>query len=359
MTREVAGVSDATLLESFEKHRNELRLHCYRMMGSSLDADDLLQEAALRAWRAKSALAEAASLRAWLYRITTNVCLDELGRRRSRVLPFEAGTPASEPGSVTLNPQLEAFIEPCPRSWFEPAPSDPSSSYEARESVALAFVAALQQLTPRQRATLLLRDVVGLSAEETAQALELSLQAANSALFRARSTVEVRLAGQPPATPEPPDPATQGLLARYLAAWNQLDVAAFVALLHEEVRTTMPPSPSWLAGRRDHVAFYTPMFAAQRPGAFVAIPTAANATAAFAFYRQLAASQPHVLRAIHLVELKDDAIVSIDHFMLPELGPLFGLPATLGKAEVDVALEERSCLELIGEHFSKRGQSHS
>jgi RNA polymerase sigma-70 factor, ECF subfamily len=359
MNCEMAGVSEPTLLESFERHRHELRLHCYRMLGSSLDVDDLLQEAALRAWRGRAALAEAANVRAWLYRITTNVCLDELGRRRSRVLPFEAGTAASEPGSVTLSPEPEAFIEPCPRTWFETAPRDPLASYEARESVALAFVAALQRLTPTQRATLLLRDVVGLSAEETAHALELNLQAANSALFRARSAVETKLAHQDPAGYQPANAATQGLLARYLAAWNQLDVAAFVALLHEEVRTTMPPSPSWLAGRADHVAFYTPMFAAQRPGAFVAIPTAANATAAFAFYRQLAAGQPHVLRAIHLVEPKDDAIVSIDHFMLPELGPLFGLPATLGAAAVEVARDGRSCLEMIAEHFSNHRQSHS
>ncbi len=149
------------------------------------------------------------------------------------------------------------------------------------------------------------------------------------------------------------------MLARYLAAWNQLDVAAFIALLHDEVRTTMPPSPSWLAGRADNIAFYTPMFAAQRPGAFVAIPAAANATAAFAFYRQLAAHEPHVLRAIHLVELKDDAIVSIDHFMLPELGPLFGLPSALDRARVDVVVNGRSCLEVIAEHFSTRAPSHS
>lgn len=359
MTCEMAGLSDPALLDLFEQHRNELRLHCYRMLGSSHDADDMLQEAALRAWRAKGTLEQAANLRAWLYRITTNVCLDELGRRRARVLPFEAGTPASEPSTVTLNPDREAFIEPCPQSWFEPAASDPSTRYETRESVALAFVAALQQLTPTQRATLLLRDVVGLSAEETARALELNLQAANSALFRARTAVETKLAGQDPVTLQPPNAATQGLLARYLAAWNQLDVAAFVALLHEEVRTTMPPSPSWLAGRVDNVAFYTPMFAAQRPGAFVAIPAAANATAAFAFYRQLAAGEPHVLRAIHLVALKDGAIFSIDHFMLPELGPLFGLPAELNRVQVDGVLDGRSCLEIIAEHFSMRARSHS
>jgi RNA polymerase sigma-70 factor (ECF subfamily) len=359
MTCEMPGLSEAALLDSFEQHRNELRLHCYRMLGSSHDADDMLQEAALRAWRGQGALAEAANLRAWLYRITTNVCLDELARRRARTLPYEAGTPASEPGSVRSTADREAFIEPCPQLWFEATPSDPSLRYETRESVALAFVAALQQLTPTQRATLLLRDVVGLSAEETAQALELNLQAVNSALFRARTAVETKLAGRDPEGLQAPNAATQGLLARYLSAWNQLDVTAFVALLHDEVRTTMPPSPSWLAGRADNVAFYRAMFAAQRPGAFVAIPTAANATAAFAFYRSLAAGEPHVLRAIHLVELKDDAIIGIDHFMLPELGPLFGLPSSLGRAQIDVALDARSCLELIAEHFSTRARSHS
>jgi len=358
MTCEMATLSDPALLELFERHRNELRLHCYRMLGSSHDADDMLQEAALRAWRGKGALEDATNLRAWLYRITTNVCLDELGRRRTRVLPFQAGTPPTAPGSVTLAPDREAFIEPCPERWFEPVASDPALRYETRESVALAFVAALQQLTPTQRATLLLRDVVGLSAEETAQALELNLRAANSALFRARSAVETKLAGQAASTLQPLDAATQGLLARYLAAWNRLDVDAFVALLHDEVRTTMPPSPSWLQGRADNIAFYTPMFAAQRPGAFVAIPAAANATAAFAFYRSLSAGEPHALRAIHLVELRDDAIVGIDHFMLPELGPLFGLPATLDHVQVDGALEGRSCFELITEHFSTRGRSH-
>jgi len=359
MICEMAGLSDPALLDLFERHRNELRLHCYRMLGSSHDADDMLQEAALRAWRAKGSLEQAANLRAWLYRITTNVCLDELGRRRARVLPFEAGTPASEPSTVALNPDREAFIEPCPQLWFEPGSSDPSGRYEMHESVALAFVAALQQLTPAQRATLLLRDVVGLSAEETAQALELSLPAANSALFRARTAVETKLAARDSAPAPPLNQVTQRVLARYLRAWNQLDVAAFVALLHEEVRTTMPPSPSWLAGRADNATFYTAMFKAQHAGAFVAIPAAANATAAFAFYRQLAAGEAHVLRAIHLVEVKDELIISIDHFMLPELAPLFGLPSELARGQIDAALDGRSCLEVIAEHFATQSRSHS
>jgi RNA polymerase sigma-70 factor (ECF subfamily) len=359
MTCPMPAFSDPMLLELLERHRNELRLHCYRMLGSSHDADDMLQEVALRAWRGKGALERTANARAWLYRITTNVCLDELGRRQRRALPFEVGPAASDPSAMTSVPNREAFIEPCPELWFETATSDPSSRYETSESVALAFVAALQHLTPTQRATLLLRDVVGLSAEETAQALELGLQATNSALFRARTAVETRLAGSGAAPLTVPTPAVQGLLARYLKAWNQLDVEAFVALLHEEVRTTMPPSPSWLAGRAHNVDFYRPMFAAQRPGAFVAVPARANALGAFAFYRALAAGEPHRLRAIQLVDVRDGAIACIDHFMLPELGKVFGLPAELGRAQVDLALDGRPCLELVAAHFSTLARSHS
>jgi hypothetical protein len=131
-----------------------------------------------------------------------------------------------------------------------------------------------------------------------------------------------------------------------------------VALLHEEVRTTMPPSPSWIAGRALNADFYRPMFAAQRAGAFVAVPTAANAIAAFAFYRALAAGEPHRLRAIQLVDVRDEAIVGIDHFMLPELAALFGLPAELERAQVDLALDGRPCLRIADEHFSSRARSH-
>ena len=358
MTCEMAEFSDSALLELFERHRNELRLHCYRMLGSSHDADDMLQEAALRAWRGKGAIEEPAHARAWLYRIATNVCLDELGRRRSRVLPFEAGPPVAEASFEPQPADKEAFIEPCPQVWFEGGAADPAARYEMNESVTLAFVAALQELTPTQRATLLLRDVVGLSADETARALELGLPAANSALFRARAAVETKLLGQHRAKLATPSAAVQGVLARYLAAWNQLDVEAFVALLHDEVRTTMPPSPSWIAGRALNADFYRPMFAAQRAGAFVAIPAAANAVAAFAFYRALATGEPHRLRAIQLVDVRDDAIVGIDHFMLPELGPLFQLPPELEQPQVDLALDGRPCLQIADEHFSGRSRSH-
>ncbi len=337
-------LSDEKLLALFERSRNELRLHCYRMLGSSHDTDDVLQETAVRAWRAKASLGEPASARAWLYRIATNVCFDELAQRKTRHLPQDVGPALSDSNSTIAPAQQEAWVEPCPATWFADVTPDPAAGYELREGVALAFVAALQQLTPVQRATLLLRDVVGFSAQETARALELELEAANSALFRARSAVETKLAGKSAAQFERQSAATASVLSRYLAAWNQIDVEAFVALLHEEVRTTMPPSPTWIAGRARNVEFYRPMFAAQRPGMFVAIPTSANAPAAFAFYRALVAGEPHRLRAIQLVELRDDMISSIDHFMLPELGPAFGLPQELEVAQVAGGYISPPCL---------------
>jgi RNA polymerase sigma-70 factor (ECF subfamily) len=335
----MTGVSEAQLLAAFDQHKNELRLHCYRMLGSSHDSDDMLQEAAVRAWRSHRALADTSSVRAWLYRIVTNVCLDELSRRRSRCLPFEAGPAAADPTAPIAPPEREAWIEPCPDAWLE-ASSNPGARYEQREHVALAFVAALQHLTPLQRATLLLRDVVGFSAEETARALELGLEATNSALFRARAAVQAKLAGRKGIAPSPDDAALLPLLTRYLDAWNRLDLEAFVNLLHEEVRTTMPPSPTWIAGRDANVRFYTPMFTSRRPGSFAAIPMRSNAQAAFAFYRPEPAGGPHLLRAIQLVEICDGAISAIDHLLFPELGPIFGLAAELD------------------EHFSPASESH-
>ncbi len=341
----MSAMTEQGLLASFEQHRRELRLHCYRMLGSSHDTDDVLQETAVRAWRSKESLQDPASVRAWLYRIASNVCFDELQRRRARQLPYEAA-PAAPPDDLRVAPaQPDAWVEPCPAAWFDEVTPDPAARYELRESVALAFVAAMQHLTPVQRAALLLRDVVGLSAQETAQALEIGVEAANSALFRARSAVDAKIATRVSGAGAA-SAADDHVLARYLAAWNQIDVEAFVTLLHDEVRTTMPPSPTWIAGRASNVEFYRPMFAAQRPGSFVAIPTRANARAAFAFYRALSSSEPHLLRAIQLVELRDQAVVSIEHYLLPELGPAFGLPRELGRGHFDAAEVALPCLDL-------------
>ena len=329
----MTGFSEQALNELLERHRNELRLHCYRMLSSSHDIDDVLQETAVRAWRGRASQLKPESARAWLYRIATNVCLDELGRRRRRCLPFEAGPPTVDVDLAAAPGERESWIEPCPESWCTGVTADPEARYQTHQGVTLAFVAALQHLTATQRAALLLRDVVGLSAEEAAQALELGLEATNSALFRARQSVESKLAGRQQGQLSTPSSAVPELLARYLAAWNELRIDAFVELLHDEVRTSMPPLAMWIAGRADNIAFYRPMFAAQRPGSFLALPTAANAQPAFAFYRSLGPHEPHRLRAIQVIELRDQLVVSIDHFMLPELAPIFGLAAELGQTQ--------------------------
>jgi RNA polymerase sigma-70 factor (ECF subfamily) len=334
-----------------EKHRNELRLHCYRMLGSSHDSDDMVQETATRAWRARESVKDASSSRAWLYRIATNVCLDELGRRKARHLSFETGLAAADPRAPIAAPDPEALLEPCPDAWL--AGGDPSSRYEAREAVAIAFIAAIHHLTAPQRAALLLRDVVGFSAEETAAALELGLEATNSALFRARRAVEDKV-GDRDRERAPRDEGVEAVLARYLRAWNELDIGAFTALLHDEVKTTMPPSPTWIDGRADNTAFYEFMFAAQRPRTFFATETAANGQTAFAFYRTSADDDPYRLRAIQLVTLRDGKVTNIDHFMLPELATAFGLPREIPRSAGDPVAAARSCVELAAEALSRR-----
>jgi RNA polymerase sigma-70 factor (ECF subfamily) len=328
-----------------ERHRNELRLHCYRMLGSSHDSDDMLQETMIRAWRAKDGVQDAANLRAWLYRIATNVCLDELSRRRVRRLPDEAGPSSTATSVDTTTADLEAFIEPCPDAWFTGVSADPAARYETRECVALAFIAVLQHLSATQRATLLLRDVVGMSAADTAKALELGVEAANSALFRARAAIDSKLSGRDPSEFARPSAAVDTLLARYLRAWNEVDIDAFIALLHAEVKTTMPPLPMWIDGRDRHVAFYRPMFAAQRLGIFLARPTAANGQPALAFYRANTTDEPYRLRAIQLVGVRDGAIVAIDHFMLPEVFGCFDLPLEMERIS-DGSPVPRPCIEI-------------
>ena len=199
-------------------HRSELRLHCYRMLGSSNDGDDMVQETLVRAWRAKASLQDPARARPWLYRIATNVCLDELARRPKRTLPAGGDRPA-DPGGEPAPPSEQWWVEPCPSAWLDGAPHDPATRVELKESIALAFVVALQVLTPPQRAVLLLRDVVGLSAEETARALGITVPAANSALHRARTAVEEREVGRT-------EEVDEDLLGRYVRAWEAADIDA-------------------------------------------------------------------------------------------------------------------------------------
>jgi RNA polymerase sigma-70 factor (ECF subfamily) len=288
------------------------------MLGSSHDSDDLVQESLLRAWRARDTLVDPALLAPWLYRIATNACLDELARRPRRVLASEL-RPAADPAALPDGPLDEAlWLEPMPDSWLTAAPAvDPEARYTLRESVALAFIAALQVLTPAQRATLLLRDVVGMSADETAGALDQSVSATNSALHRARAAIDEKVARRDPAS-FAATPADAAALAGYVRAIADCDVEAMIALLHDDVHTTMPPSPTWIAGRAANEIFYRRMFAAWRRGDVAVTPLGANGGHGFAFHRGGA------VRAIEVVELRDGLIARMHHFMQPTLPALFG-----------------------------------
>jgi RNA polymerase sigma-70 factor (ECF subfamily) len=322
--------SDRDFLRSVEPLRGAIRLQCSRMLGSSHDGEDVVQETWLRAWRAKESLEDPALLKPWLYRIATNVCLDELKRRPRRLLASDAYPPAEDPRPPFPSVSEPVWLEPMPDAWLEGEEGrDPLSRYDLKESVALAFVAALQCLSPIQRATLLLRDVVGLSAQETAAALGVGLQAANSALFRARAAVEEKLGGRDPGAIAARSTVDEALLARYVRAFEEANLDAIVALFHDEVRTTMPPAPTWLAGRAANERFYRMLFASLCPGQFRHLRIRANGEPALAFYRPETPDAPHTLHAIQLVAMREGAIISVDHFMIPEIFPLFGVPREL------------------------------
>jgi RNA polymerase sigma-70 factor (ECF subfamily) len=300
------------------------------MLGSSHDGDDVVQETMLRAWRAKDSLEDPALVRPWLYRIATNACLDELKRRPRRLLASDASPPAEDAGPPFARIEEPVWLEPMPDAWLEGVDArDPQASYALKESVALAFVAALQCLSPVQRATLLLRDVVGLTASETASALGIGLPAANSALFRARTAIEDKLGGRDPATLAGHAEVDEALLEHYIRAFEEADLDAIVALFHDDLRTTMPPVPVWVAGRVANERFYRRTFASLVRGEYHHLHTGANGQPALAFYRRPPTGGAHKLAAIQLVTTRDGRIATIDHFMLPEVFPLFAVPREL------------------------------
>ena len=333
-----------------DEHRRELRGHCYRMLGSAFDAEDAVQETLLRAWRARDRFEGRAALRSWLYRIATNVCLDMLSGRARRARPMdlssaawapvEASLAARRPGTAWVEPMLDARVLPAGAS-AQPSASpeahgDPAEVAVVRESVRLAFVAALQHLPPRQRAVLLLRDVARYRAEEVAGLLGTSVAAVNSALQRARATLASRRPGDGPGDGQAFDPldrAQQDLLARYLAAFEAYDVERLVALLCEDATQSMPPYAMWLRGRESIAAWL------RGPGRGCAgsrlLPVVVNGAPGFAQYR---ASGPggrggrheprgHEPWALHALDVADGQVLAITSFLDTRLFPLLDLPA--------------------------------
>lgn len=321
-----------------EPLRREIKLHCYRMLGSLHEAEDAIQEAYLRAWRSYDSFQEG-SFRAWLYRIATNVCLNAIESRKlaQRLLPDQLAPAAATIQMPDGPPSTEiAWLEPYPDSEMESiadnAPN-PEARYTARESVQLAFVAAIQVLPPRQRAALLLCDVLGWAVDEAATLFGGSTASINSALQRARETLGKRYGAGQPATSVRPNPAQQKLLDRYLKAWEGHDIDGFVALLKEDATFTMPPWLLWFAGRQAIGSFFA--MAWMHCSGLRLVPTAANGQSAFGLYEYSDADARWNARAIHVLTLQDETIATLTAFELPtgpQLFPAFGLPPILPPA---------------------------
>jgi RNA polymerase sigma-70 factor (ECF subfamily) len=315
-----------------EPYRAELHAHCYRMLGSVHDADDALQEALLGAWRGLAGFEGRSSLRSWLYRITTNACLRQLARRPRRVLAVEYG-PAAAPEDDLGEPVADpVFLEPYPDDRLQPQDRSaaPEARYELRESVELAFVAALQHLPATQRAVLILREVLGFSAAEVAGILETTPAAVNSALQRARKAVDRRL----------PRPAQQAeldalgadgrrqLVDAFVTAWERADVAALLDLLAEDARFSMPPLRAWFRGREDIGRFFAERVFATP---WRLLPIRANGQLAFACYQGDPDGDRFRLGAVNLLRVRTGRIVEIAGFLDPGVHRRFGLPDELPK----------------------------
>jgi RNA polymerase sigma-70 factor, ECF subfamily len=318
-----------------EPYRHELKVHCYRMLGSVHEAEDLVQETYLRAWRGFERFDGSGMFRAWLYRIATNACLNELASRKSakRLLPDQLDGPINALELPSAPATEIAWLEPYPDSQLDDIADErpnPEARYASREAVQLAFVAAIQQLPPRQRAALLLCDVLGWAAAETATLLGGSTASINSALQRARETLSKRYPDGRPQMAERLDAAHQELLARYVMAWEGHDVDGFVALLKEDAAVTMPPWLQWFVGRDAVRAFFSMVW--KTCGGLRLVPTAANGQPAFAVYERNAANGTWVAHSIQVLTLEHDAISSLTLFLEPRLVQAFALPLILADA---------------------------
>jgi RNA polymerase sigma-70 factor, ECF subfamily len=309
-------------VEQAAPFRAELIAHCYRMLGSVHDAEDLVQETYLRGWRGYQSFEERAALKTWLYRIATTACLRALENRARRVLPTGLGDGSIDPdANLDRKAGSQAWLEPIPDAMFK----TPEDNVTARQSVRLAVMTALQELPARQRAVLILRDVVQFSAAEVAELLETTPTAVNSSLQRARTRL-AELSPTEESMSEPDDAERRELLDRYCEAFENADVAALTALLQADVKLEMPPLPVWFTGK-DAVLRFLVGRAMAKAGDIVMIPTAANAQPAVAEYRR---GTDQVMRAhsIHVLSTGTTGVGSITVFLDPGLFGAFGLSST-------------------------------
>jgi RNA polymerase sigma-70 factor, ECF subfamily len=344
----MTDVAAPDLERTLEQHRSELTGYCYRMLGSSFEAEDAVQETMVRAWRGFDRFEGRSALRSWLYRIATNVCLDMIQGRQRRALPMDLVSSSS--GDSEAGPRLpeSKWIQPIPDGRALQPAEDPAEVTESRETIRVAFIAALQHLPARQRAVLILREVLSWSANEVAELLDTSVASVNSALQRARATLATAdLAADPI---KPMDDDQRKLLAQYVEAFERYDMAALTSLLHDDATLNMPPLPLWLQGHTDITEWML------GPGYGCAgsrlVPTVANGMPAFGQYRPAATADPtqwggpgregrgdggYLPWALIVLEISDGRIKGITNFLdTDRLFPLFGLPERLDPAELSV-----------------------
>jgi RNA polymerase sigma-70 factor (ECF subfamily) len=317
-----------------EAHRTELTGYCYRMLGSSFEAEDAVQDTMVRAWRSYATFEGRSSLRSWLYRIATNVCLDMLtaGNKRARPMDLTEATPLAQ---AALSPRPDnTWLEPMPDARVLPTTGDPAEAAIAKESVRLAFMAALQQLPAKQRAVLILREVLAWKASEVAELLDTSVASVNSALQRARATLAERQEpGAEAAVSDPLDEDQQKLLDRYVAAFEGYDMTALTALLHEDAVMTMPPFDLWLTGTGDITGFMTTLGAPCAGSRLV--PVQVNGLPGFAQYKPDPEKGGFTPWAVQVLEISDGRITGFHCFLDTQRWfPLFDLPLHL-EAETD------------------------
>jgi RNA polymerase sigma-70 factor, ECF subfamily len=322
-----SAVAPTALEQNFEQYRAELTGYCYRMLGSPFEADDAMQDTFLRAWRGFDRFEGRAALRSWLYRIATNVCLDMLNGRARRARPVDLG-PAQSPEESNLHTLSETtWMQPVPDALVIPE-GDPAEQAMTRETIRLAFVAALQHLPARQRAVLILCEVLRWQAREVAELLDTSVASVNSALQRARATLESRgvSSGDPVA---PMDAGQRELLSRYVDAFERYDIDALTSLIHEDATQSMPPYDMWLHGREDIFSWWFGPGIGCRGSRL--LPTAgANGTVAFGQYKPSESGSGYDPWALLVLELSGDRIADFTFFLEPErLLALFGLPPRL------------------------------
>ncbi|MEV6182490.1 sigma-70 family RNA polymerase sigma factor [Streptomyces sp. NPDC052015] len=327
MTDGTATVEDLDV--RLEKHRVELTGYCYRMLGSSFEAEDAVQDTMVRAWKSYDKFEGRSSLRSWLYRIATNVCLDMLtaGNKRARPMDLSESTPLAQ---AALSPRPDnTWLEPMPDARVLPTVEDPAEAAVAKESVRLAFMAALQQLPPKQRAVLILREVLAWKASEVAELLGTSVASVNSALQRARATLaEQQDKAADAAVSDPLDEEQQKLLERYVAAFEGYDMSALTALLHEDAVMTMPPFDLWLTGHADIAGFMTTVGSACAGSRL--LPVQVNGLPGFAQYKPDPEAGGFTPWAIQVLEISDGGLTGFHFFLDTQRWfPLFGLPLHL------------------------------